>query len=112
MKRPDLGEESLRHLRQASSMFGILREKNFIKSETCIVDLGAGRGSLSFWLAKLIETEKLEKSKVLVIDRASHRFKRDNKVDDRSLVERIRVDIGDLDLNGVEFGDCKVKKIY
>lgn len=91
-------------------MFGILKEKNFINPETCFADLGAGRGSVSFWLAKMIEKDKVEKSKVLVIDRASHRFKRDNKVDDRSLIERIRVDIGDLDLNGVDFGECKVSE--
>lgn len=109
LKRPELGDESLRHIYQASSMLGILKARNFIKSETCFMDLGAGRGSVSFWLAKLIETEKVEKSKVLVIDRASHRFKMDNKVDDRSLVERLRVDIGDLDLSCVDFGECKVR---
>lgn len=44
---------------------------------------------------------------MLVIDRASVRFKRDNKVDDRSIVERIKVDIGDLDITKVNFGSCK-----
>lgn len=109
MKRSDLGDESLRHLHQASSMIGILKARNLVKKQTVFVDLGAGRGSLSFWLAKLIESEKLEDSKVLVIDRASVRFKRDNKVDDRSIVERIKVDIGDLDITKVDFGSCKVR---
>lgn len=109
LKRPDLGEDSLRHLHQASSMLGILKSKNFVNSETAFVDLGAGRGQTSFWLTKMIESEGLEESKVVVIDRASHRFKRDNKVDDRNLVERIKVDIGDLDLSKFDFGKSKVR---
>lgn len=111
MKRPDLGHDTLRHLQQASSMIGILKARNFINSNTIFIDLGAGRGSLSYWLTNMIKSEKLEHSKVMVVDRASVRFKRDNKVDDRSLVDRIKVDIGDLDLSKIEMGECKVRNL-
>lgn len=62
-------------------------------------------GHLSLWLAKVIVMEQLRKSKVLVVDRASHRYKKDNVMKDFNVVERLRVDIADLDLTEVPFDE-------
>jgi tRNA:m4X modification enzyme len=78
MKAGEYGDEKLRHLLQASSILGILKDRRLLEPKTCFIDLGAGKGHLSYWLTKLIVDDKTEDSKVLVVDRASHRHKRDN----------------------------------
>lgn len=92
------GHEKRRHLQQTSSIIGILELEGWIKPKTCFIEYGAGKASTSYWIAVIIEN--LEGAKVLVIDRASPRNKRDNLVKDRT--ERIRVDISDLDLQQLE----------
>lgn len=94
------GSEKRRHIVQTSSILGIMEHEGFLKPKTCFIEYGAGRATLTFWLSSAVQ--HLDNTKVLVIDRASHRHKRDNLINDREKVERIRADIGDLDLQGLE----------
>lgn len=55
---------------------------------------------MSFWLAEA--TKDTEQSTVLLVDKASLRHKKDNKIEDRNSVQRIRADISDLDLEKLE----------
>lgn len=93
------GDDKRKHLLQTSSILGILEEADCFKSKTCFIEYGAGKAALTFWLANAIEN--LQDAKILVVDRASHRNKKDNLVKDRELIERVRVDIADLHLNGL-----------
>lgn len=94
------GSEKRRHLIQKSSILGIMQAEGFLEPSTCFIEYGAGKAALSYWLSNAVK--HLENTKVLVIDRASHRHKKDNLISDRDLVERIRADIADLDLSGLE----------
>lgn len=94
------GSEKRRHIVQTSSIFGIMQHEGFLKPNTCFIEFGAGKAALTFWLSQSVQ--HLQNTKVLVIDRASHRHKKDNLIQDRDRVERIRADIADLDLKGLE----------
>lgn len=81
------------------------------------VEFGSGRGQLTYWLARATELslrlnsdnetrrKKCGKDpKFVLIDKASHRFKFDNKLKDETPqldVTRIRVDIQDLVLKNI-----------
>lgn len=99
LENPLYGSESLKHLVQTSSLLGYLREFSFLNDNTSFVEFGAGKGQVSFWLAQLIKDQQFTDSSVLLVDKASHRHKKDNKIEDRDMVQRIRADISDLDLN-------------
>ncbi|CAH2088410.1 unnamed protein product [Euphydryas editha] len=77
---PGRTESSLRHLRQASQLLHIVENEQLVQPNTCYVELGAGKGHLSYyaWWAWCQGTD----SNVLLIDRASLRHKRDNKLRD------------------------------
>lgn len=90
------GPETRKHLIQTSSILGYLRDHNFLDESTSFVEFGAGKGHLSYWLAQLIKDKS--DSNVVLVDRASHRHKQDNKIEERDVVKRIRADIADLDL--------------
>lgn len=45
MLKPYYGPKSKKHLKQASSILGILQEEDLIKNGTCFVEFGAGRGT-------------------------------------------------------------------
>lgn len=94
------GAEKRRHLQQTSSILGIMELEGFLKPKTFFIEYGAGKAALTFWLASAIE--KLEGAKILVVDRESHRYKKDNQITNRDLVERIRADISDLDLQHLD----------
>jgi tRNA:m4X modification enzyme len=70
------------------------------------------KGKLTYWLAQLIKDHK--NSSVLLIDRSSHRHKRDNKLKNEKFeisVRRVCADIGDVSLSRIpEVNDvpCKV----
>lgn len=98
------GPETLKHLIQTSSILGHLRDLEFLRTSTSFVEFGAGKGHLSFWLAQVIK-EQAGASNVILVDRASHRHKQDNKVEEREVVHRIRADIADLDLRHLD--ECR-----
>ena len=63
-------------------------------------------GEFSLWQSNIIKG--YENSKVILIDKASHRHKKDNKIEDKELSERIRADIADLNLKKLDMIDkCK-----
>lgn len=96
-------ESSLRHLRQASRLLHLVEEEQLVDPNTCYVELGAGKGHLSYyaWRAWCRGCP----SRVLLVDRASLRHKRDNKLRDSGgaggAVQRIRADLAHLHLEGV-----------
>lgn len=101
LERVHYGPATLRHLRQTSALLGHLEHAALLRQPaTSFIEFGAGKGHLSYWLAQTIGS--VPGSNVLLVDRASHRHKQDNKVAERDVTVRIRADIADLRLAGVE----------
>lgn len=98
------GPQTLKHLVQSASLLGIIEHEGFLQNETAFVEFGAGKGQVAFWLATILQQSALTNTKVLLVDRASHRHKKDNKIEDRELIQRVRADIADLVLNKLELG--------
>ncbi|XP_061400458.1 tRNA:m(4)X modification enzyme TRM13 homolog [Musca vetustissima] len=96
LAKEEYGKESRKHLLQAAALLGILDKEQTIQNSTSFVEFGAGKGQLAFYLSKLLEN--MENSQVVLVDRMSLRHKKDNKIEDRSLVQRIRADIIDFKL--------------
>ncbi|CAH1107161.1 unnamed protein product [Psylliodes chrysocephalus] len=100
MLNPDYGAKTKKHLKQISSILGLMEEYNLMLPETCYIEFGAGKGQLSFWLSKIIDNQK---SKIILIERASPKHKKDNKLAKTSnKVYRIRADISDVVLDNLE----------
>lgn len=91
------GAETLKHLRQTSAILGYLEHFKLLSDKTSYIEFGAGKGQVSYWLAQAITSNT--DSNVLLIDRASLRHKKDNKLDESHSVERIRADISDFDIH-------------
>jgi tRNA:m4X modification enzyme len=74
----------------------IFQEKN-----ANVIEFGSGRGLMSYWMAKASQLEAGQK--FILVDKASHRHKYDNKLkDDNSHdIVRIRADIQDLVLDQI-----------
>ncbi|CAG4987310.1 unnamed protein product [Colias eurytheme] len=74
-------ESSLRHLRQASRLMYLIEDESLVHDNTCYVELGAGKGHLSYfaWQAWCSPPSR---SRVLLVERAALRHKRDNKIRD------------------------------
>ncbi|CAK1542434.1 unnamed protein product [Leptosia nina] len=72
-------ESSLRHLRQVSRLMYVIEEEEMVQESTCYVELGAGKGQLSYfaWQAWCATSKN---SRVLCVERASLRHKHDNKI--------------------------------
>ncbi|KAH8361878.1 hypothetical protein KR200_006262 [Drosophila serrata] len=101
LNRSDYGQETLRQLTQASSLLGILQRDDQLADDTSYVEFGAGKGQLAFYLATVLEDQKLTRSQVILIDRLSLRHKKDNKLTNKEQVQRIRADIADLKLSAL-----------
>lgn len=100
LANPSYGQDTLKHLRQTSALIGAMERLELLRPKSCFIEFGAGKGQMSFYLANSMEA--FHDSSVLLIDRASMRFKLDNKCKDRSIIHRMRADIADLDLKAVE----------
>lgn len=101
MLKPDYGNKTKKHLKQASSILGILKEYDLMKPSSLFIEFGAGRGALSYWLA--LATNFDEKSKIVIVEKASPKHKKDNKIAMTSdKIKRIRADISDLVLDNLE----------
>ncbi|XP_039948813.1 tRNA:m(4)X modification enzyme TRM13 homolog [Bactrocera tryoni] len=94
------GPESRKHLLQAAALLGILDNDQQLQQCTSYIEFGAGKGQLTFYLAQLLET--IPDSQVVLVDRMSLRHKKDNKIEDRTLVHRIRADIADFRMSSLE----------
>ncbi|XP_052749861.1 tRNA:m(4)X modification enzyme TRM13 homolog isoform X2 [Galleria mellonella] len=68
-------ESSRRHLRQVSSLLWIVEEEGLAGDQTCYVELGAGKGRLSEYVAAAWRG-----ARVLLVDRAALRHKRDGRL--------------------------------
>lgn len=47
IKKPEYGPKTLKHLKQASSLIGIMQKYNLFKADTCYIELGAGKGNFT-----------------------------------------------------------------
>lgn len=97
LSNEEYGHETLRHLIQTSTILGYLDYFKLFDDHISYVEYGAGRGQVSYWLAKAITN--YPNSNVLLIDRASVRYKKDNQLDESHAVQRIRADIADFDIS-------------
>ncbi|CAD7084522.1 unnamed protein product [Hermetia illucens] len=98
--KTEYGHETMKHLIQTSSILGCLRDLGLLQPKTSFIDFGSGKGQLSYWLARAIEG--LDSANVVLLDRASHRHKKDNKIEDKSFIHRIRADIADFDVRKLD----------
>lgn len=96
----EYGSDTLKHLVQTSSILGILKHLNFLSNNTSFIEFGAGKGQVSFWLAQIIKD--LFNTNVVLVDRASLRHKKDNKVIERDVIHRIRADIADFVVDNLD----------
>ncbi|XP_050355282.1 tRNA:m(4)X modification enzyme TRM13 homolog [Nymphalis io] len=104
---PGRTESSLRHLRQASRLLHIVENEGFVKPNTCFIELGAGKGHLSYyaWWAWCRDTD----SNVLLIDRAALRHKRDNKLrDSRLKIDNCKINVTDQNKPADEWDESSV----
>lgn len=97
LSKSEYGAETRKHLLQTSAILGYLEHYRLLNDHTSFIEFGAGKGQVAFWLAQAIVDHT--DSNVLLIDRASLRHKKDNKLDDTHAVQRIRADICDFDMN-------------
>lgn len=98
---------ALKHLRQQAALVGLAREHDlFGRNDVCYTEFGAGKGRLSYWIAKSVRQQTCS---ILLVDRAAARHKFENKLISEPggpEVERIRIDIEHLCLGTVD----RVKK--
>ncbi|XP_047313247.1 tRNA:m(4)X modification enzyme TRM13 homolog [Impatiens glandulifera] len=95
-----------KHVRQQASILGNLEEIGAFKNdsscrqeEPAVVEFGAGRGYLTQMLADCYGIKK-----VYLVERKSYKLKADRSLRqiDSMILERLRIDIEDLNLDGVE----------
>lgn len=106
LTKEEYGAETVKHLVQTSSILGYLNHFKFLQADTSFIEFGAGKGQVSYWLAQIINN--LSNTNVILVDKASHRHKQDNKITDRDAVRRIRADIADFVIQ--KLNDCKQAK--
>ncbi|KAJ8919123.1 hypothetical protein NQ315_012108 [Exocentrus adspersus] len=102
MAKPEYGDKTKKHLKQASAILGLMHEYNLLmKPRTCYIEFGAGRGQLSYWIANAVQSS--EGSNILLVERASPKHKRDNKLDKTfHKIQRVRADISDIVLDKLD----------
>lgn len=112
-KRPSI--KNVKHLDQLSSLIGHLELNNMLKDKAaCFVEFGAGKGDFSTYVKKALEEENGEAT-YLLLDRKTVRNKADmalqGQSEKKSTVQRVLIDIKDLDLSKVECIQNKDKKM-
>ncbi|KAJ3122132.1 hypothetical protein HK098_003111 [Nowakowskiella sp. JEL0407] len=88
-----------KHALQQSSLLGHMRDSQLLKNEHVIIEFGAGRGELSSYVRKAIG----DPCSLVLIDRKNFRKKYDKflrgpSIPETTVIERIGMDIKDLDL--------------
>ena len=91
----------MKHLIQNSSLLGHLDKAGLLENGNTFVEFGSGRGQLTYWLTRAVADAST--CQFLLVDKASHRHKFDNRLKEVEELElvRLRVDIGDLALGRV-----------
>lgn len=112
-KRPSI--KNVKHLDQLSSLIAHLELNNMLKDKSaCFVEFGAGKGDFSAYVKKALEEEHGEATYVL-LDRKTVRNKADmalqGQTEKKSTVQRVLIDIKDLDLSKVECIENKDNKL-
>ncbi|KAG2231513.1 methyltransferase TRM13-domain-containing protein [Thamnidium elegans] len=104
-----------KHLDQLSSLMGHMELNGMLKDKTaCFVEFGAGKGDLSSYVKKALQEENGEAT-YLLLDRKTVRNKADmglqGQSENKSIVQRVLIDIKDLDLSKVECIENNDKKV-
>ncbi|KAH8359199.1 hypothetical protein KR093_005126 [Drosophila rubida] len=99
LSHEEYGAETRKHLVQTSALLGILDHDKQLTNNTSYIEFGAGKGQLAFYLATALDSQQLLNSQVVLVDRLSLRHKKDNKLTNKQLVQRIRADIADLKMS-------------
>ncbi|XP_034488173.1 tRNA:m(4)X modification enzyme TRM13 homolog [Drosophila innubila] len=99
LSHEEYGLETRKHLVQTSALLGILEHDGQLSENTSYIEFGAGKGQLAFYLATALDSQQLLQSQVVLVDRLSLRHKKDNKLANKELVQRIRADIADLKMS-------------
>lgn len=107
--------KNAKHLDQLSSLLGHMEINGMLKDKTaCFVEFGAGKGDFSSYIKKALGEVDGEAT-YLLLDRKSVRNKVDMALQGQSVhkstVERVLIDIKDLDLSNVECIKDKNKKM-
>ncbi len=89
-----VSKQANKHLKQIASMVSHIKNLHVPDESTCFIELGAGRGKLTYYLSQAVG--HAEKIKYLLIERGSQRHKFDSF--HRTNFERIRMDIKNLNL--------------
>ncbi|KAH7972847.1 hypothetical protein HPB52_017948 [Rhipicephalus sanguineus] len=86
-----------KHLRQKAALLSLAESRGLLTSDSCFVEFGAGRGRLSYWLAKILAKEDCH---FLLVDKAASRHKFENKVKndlpELPEIQRLQIDIRHL----------------
>lgn len=93
-----------KHLKQKAALLGLAESRGLLGGQACYVEFGAGRGRLSYWLAKILSGKGCH---FLLVDRASSRHKFENKIrreeqENSSEIRRLQIDIEHLCLGNVD----------
>uniref|UniRef100_T1H6X0 tRNA:m(4)X modification enzyme TRM13 n=1 Tax=Megaselia scalaris TaxID=36166 RepID=T1H6X0_MEGSC len=99
LENKEYGKETKKHLIQNAAILKVMENEGFIKDNTSFVEFGAGKAQLSCWLVKLLES--FESAQIVLVDRASLRHKKDNKLEDKKR-SSIRADICDFLIDELE----------
>ncbi|XP_075554397.1 tRNA:m(4)X modification enzyme TRM13 homolog isoform X4 [Dermacentor variabilis] len=101
-----------KHLRQKAALLSLAERQGLLTSNSCFVEFGAGRGRLSYWLAKILAKDDCH---FLLVDRAASRHKFENKVKsdlgDFPEIQRLQIDIRHLCLGNVHLVKAHQKKL-
>ncbi|KAH7940825.1 hypothetical protein HPB49_006495 [Dermacentor silvarum] len=101
-----------KHLRQKAALLSLAERQGLLTSDSCFVEFGAGRGRLSYWLAKILAKDNCH---FLLVDRAASRHKFENKaksdLGDFPEIQRLQIDIRHLCLGNVHLVKAHQKKL-
>ncbi|KAK3612674.1 hypothetical protein CHS0354_042200 [Potamilus streckersoni] len=105
INNPSLGLPALRHRKQQASLIGHMEKAHLLRDDICYVEMGAGKGQLSHWLYSAVSGH--QNICFVLVDRSTVRYKYDNlhkaatTSDGGSAMERIRIDIENLNLGNL-----------
>jgi len=101
LNKPEYGPSVLKHLIQNSSLLGQLDKSGLLENGNTFIEFGSGRGQLTYWLTRAVTDPST--CQFILVDKASHRHKFDNRLRDCEDIElvRLRADIQDLSLAGL-----------
>ncbi|KAL1426806.1 hypothetical protein MTO96_017950 [Rhipicephalus appendiculatus] len=101
-----------KHLRQKAALLSLAESRGLLTSDSCFVEFGAGRGRLSYWLAKILAKEDCH---FVLVDKAASRHKFENKVKNDlpefPEIQRLQIDIRNLCLGNVNLLQDHRKKL-